>query len=115
MTLSFVGLFGLAAFMVEKRSREIGIRKVMGANVRQITQLVIWQFSMPVVWSLLAAIPASYFASKMYLNFFSDRLSTPIIFIIMAGVIAILSAWAIVSIHAVRIARSNPIKILRHE
>lgn len=115
MTLSMVGLFGLAAFMVERRTREIGIRKVMGANLRQIVLLLIWQFSKPVMWASLFALPAAYFASESYLEFFADRLSFPAWLIVIAGITAILLSWAIVSVHATRIARRNPVHSLRHD
>jgi putative ABC transport system permease protein len=57
LMLSLIGLFGLAAFMAQNRTREIGIRKVMGANIGQMLGLLIWQFSRPVLWSLLVALP----------------------------------------------------------
>jgi putative ABC transport system permease protein len=115
MTLSLVGLFGLAAFMVEQKTREIGIRKVMGANRFQIVKLLVWQFSRPVIWSSLIALPAAYFASNTYLDFFSDRLPIPGAFIAIAGAMAILLSWTIVAIHAMRIARTSPIHALRYE
>lgn len=115
MMLSMVGLFGLAAFMVEQRTREIGLRKVMGANLVQIIRLLIWQFSKPVMWASLVALPAAYFASKTYLDFFADRLALPGVFIAVAGVLGIVLSWAIVSVHAMRIARANPIHALRYE
>ena len=115
MTLSMVGLFGLAAFMVEQRTKEIGIRKVMGANLAQLIRLLIWQFSKPVMWASLIALPAAYFASNTYLDFFADRLPMPGAFIAIAGVLGVLISWAIVSIHAMRIAKTNPIHALRYE
>ncbi len=115
MLLSMVGLFGLAAFMVERRTREIGIRKVMGANLGQIVRLLIWQFSKPVVWAAFVALPASYFAADTYLNFFSDRLPLPEAVIAIAGVLAVGLSWAIVSVHAMKVARANPIRALRYE
>lgn len=115
LMLSMIGLFGLAAFMAQNRTREIGIRKVMGANIVQIIRLLIWQFSRPVIWSLLFALPLAYFASTAYLNFFSERISAPAGIVFGAGVVAVLFAWLIVSVHAIRIARANPIKALRYE
>jgi putative ABC transport system permease protein len=115
MTLSMVGLFGLAAFMVEQRTREIGIRKVMGANLYQLIRLLIWQFSKPVMWASLVALPAAYFASDTYLDFFADRLPQSVALIAIAGVSGVLISWAIVSIHAMRIAKTNPIHALRYE
>jgi putative ABC transport system permease protein len=115
MSLSMIGLFGLAAFMTETRTKEIGVRKVMGASVTQIARLLIWQFSRPVLWALLFALPAAYFASGMFLRFFADRISMTEGIVAGAGVVAVLFAWLVVGIHALRIARTNPIKALRYE
>lgn len=115
LMLSLIGLFGLAAFMAERRTKEIGIRKVMGASMVQIVQLLIWQFSKPVMWALVIALPLSYFASSTYLNFFADRLTMPAGIVAIAGLLAVVFSWAIVAIHATKIARANPIKALRYE
>jgi putative ABC transport system permease protein len=115
MSLSMIGLFGLAAFMTETRTKEIGVRKVMGASIPQIVRLLIWQFSKPVLWALLFALPAAYFATGMYLRFFADRITMTEGIVAAAGVVAVLFAWVIVGIHALRIARANPIKALRYE
>ena len=112
---TFSGSCSLAAFMVEQRTREIGIRKVMGANLIQIIRLLIWQFSKPVLWASLAALPAAYFASNFYLDFFADRLPLPGFIVAVAGLIGIVLSWVIVGIHVIRIAKANPIKALRYE
>ncbi len=115
LSLAMIGLFGLAAFMATQRTREIGVRKVLGANSLQIARLLIWQFSKPVMWALLAALPAAWFASKSYLGFFADRLETPIVILLVSGLIAVLLAWGTVAGHAIRISRSSPILALRYE
>ena len=115
LTLSLIGLFGLAAFMAESKTKEIGIRKIMGASLLQIVQLLIWQFSKPVMWALLIALPLAYFASGAYLNFFADRVAMPEVIVVIAGGLSVLFAWIIVAIHAVKIARANPIRALRYE
>lgn len=115
LLLSMIGLFGLAAFMAQTRTKEIGIRKVMGANINQIVRLLVWQFSRPVMWSLLVALPLAYFASDMYLNFFAERISAPAGIVLGSGIAAILFSWIIVGIHAFRVARANPIQALRYE
>jgi putative ABC transport system permease protein len=115
MSLALIGLFGLAAFMATQRTKEIGVRKVLGASSIQIVRLLIWQFSTPVLWALLFALPGAYFASQGYLNFFSDRIESPILILLVAGSIAVMLAWGTIAGHAVRIARSNPIRALRYE
>jgi putative ABC transport system permease protein len=115
LVLALIGLFGLAAFMATQRTREIGVRKVMGANSLQIARLLVWQFSMPVMWALLIALPAAWFASKTYLEFFADRIDTPIVILFVSGFIAVLLAWGTVAGHALRVSRSSPILALRYE
>ncbi len=115
LALALIGLFGLAAFMASQRTKEIGVRKVLGASSLQIARLLVWQFSIPVLWALAIALPGAYFASSTYLNFFPDRLEAPIPILLMAGFIAVLLAWGTVAGHAIRIARSNPVLALRYE
>jgi putative ABC transport system permease protein len=115
LSLALIGLFGLAAFMAERRTREIGIRKVLGARVDQIVRLLVWQFSIPVLWSLLAAMPLAYMASGLYLNFFADRIIALPLIIALASVMGIVTAWLIVAGHAVKIATASPIQSLRYE
>jgi putative ABC transport system permease protein len=115
MSLALIGLFGLAAFMATQRTKEIGVRKVLGASATQIARLLVWQFSTPVLWALLVALPGAYFATQGYLNFFADRIESPIPILIVSGLIAVLLAWLTIAGHAIRIARSNPILALRYE
>ena len=115
LSLALIGLFGLAAFMAQRRTREIGIRKVLGARVDQIARLLVWQFSIPVLWSLSVAMPLAYAASGLYLNFFDERITMLPLIISGAALAALVTAWLIVSVHAVRIAMSSPIGALRYE
>jgi putative ABC transport system permease protein len=101
--------------MVERKTREIGIRKIMGANQAQIVGLLIWQFSRPVVWASFIALPLAYFAANTYLDFFPNRLSLPGAIILVAGCLGVVLSWAIVSVHAMRVAYANPIHALRYE
>ncbi|MDH3434917.1 MAG: FtsX-like permease family protein, partial [Gammaproteobacteria bacterium] len=115
LSLALIGLFGLAAFMAAQRTKEIGVRKVLGASSTQIAKLLVWQFSKPVMWALALALPAAFFASNLYLDFFADRIESPIIILLVAGAIAVLLAWTTVAGHAFRIARANPVLALRYE
>lgn len=115
LLLALIGLFGLAAFMARSRTKEIGVRRVLGASLTQIVTLLLWQFSKPVMWAAAVAIPLSYLASDMYLRFFAERINLQIPLILLAGVIAIVLAWVIVAMHAIRVARANPVIALRCE
>ena len=115
LTLALIGLFGLAAFMARSRTKEIGIRKVLGASNSQLIRLLVLQFSKPVLWAILVALPLAYFASGLYLDFFADRISMQIPIIIASGVLAVFLAWGVIGLHAVRVANRNPILALRYE
>ena len=115
LSLALIGLFGLAAFMAAQRTKEIGVRKVLGANSLQIARLLVWQFSKPVLWALVVALPAAFFASKMYLDFFADRIGSPFLILAVSGAVAVMLAWGTVAGHAIRIARANPVLALRYE
>ena len=67
------------------------------------------------LWALAIALPAAYFASTLYLNFFADRIDSPILVLIVSGALAVTLAWTTVAGHAIRIARANPIVALRYE
>ncbi len=113
--ISCLGLFGLAAFTAERRTKEIGIRKVLGARVRDIVRLLAWQFSKPVVIANLIAWPVAWWVMRDWLNTFDARVSlTPTPFVV-AGILAFAIAIGTVAGHAVRIARLNPIHALRYE
>jgi putative ABC transport system permease protein len=113
--IACLGLFGLAAFTAERRTKEIGIRKVFGARVRDIVQLLAWQFSKPVVVANLIAWPVAWWVMRDWLNGFDARIAlTPGPFL-LAGFLALAIALGTISGHAIRVARMNPIHALRYE
>jgi putative ABC transport system permease protein len=117
LILALIGLFGLAAFMATQRTKEIGVRKVLGAGSMQIARLLVWQFTKPVLWALLVALPLAYFASAAYLTFFAERIasSQSMLIMLVAGIVGVVFAWGTVAGHAIRIAQRNPIQALRYE
>ncbi len=113
--ISSLGLFGLAAFTAERRTREIGIRKVLGARSRDIVRLLVWQFSKPVIVANLIAWPVAWLAMREWLNGFAERVDLGPAPFLLAGMLALAIAVATVGGHALRVARANPIHALRYE
>jgi putative ABC transport system permease protein len=110
-----LGLFGLAAFTAERRTKEIGIRKVLGARTRDIVRLLVWQFSRPVLIANVIAWPIAWWLMRDWLNGFDQRIPlTPVPFLAAAAV-ALGIAIATVVGHSVKVARANPIHALRYE
>ena len=113
--IACLGLYGLAAFTADRRTKEIGIRKVFGATVRDIVKLLGWQFSKPVILANIIAWPAAWWVMRDWLNGFDTRIAlTPGPFVV-AGLIAVGIAIGTVAAHAIRVARTNPIHALRYE
>jgi putative ABC transport system permease protein len=110
-----LGLFGLAAFTAQRRTKEIGIRKVLGARTRDIVQLLVWQFSRPVIIANVIAWPVAWWLMRDWLNGFDQRIALGPVPFLIASVVALGIAVATVVGHAVRVARSNPINALRYE
>ena len=115
LSLALFGLFGLAAFMAEQRTREIGIRKVLGAGTSNIVKMLIVQFSHPVIIATVLALPLAYLASEEYLNFFAERIGFSVPLILIASLAAIALSWGIIAVHAIKVAKTNPINALRYE
>jgi putative ABC transport system permease protein len=113
--IACLGLFGLAAFTVGRRTREIGIRKVFGAHTRDLVFLLLWQFSIPVIIANAIAWPVAWYYLQDWLQGFAYRISLSPLYFLGAGAVALLIAWATVFVHARRVAGANPIHALRYE
>ena len=113
--ISCLGLIGLASFTTERRTKEIGIRKVLGAKVRDIVRLLAWQFSKPVILANLVAWPVAWWAMRDWLNTFDARIPLGPGPFVLAALLAIGIALGTVAGHAFRVARLNPIHALRYE
>ena len=110
-----LGLFGLAAFTAERRTKEIGIRKVLGASTRDIVRLLVWQFSRPVIVANIIAWPIAWWMMRDWLNTFDQRITLGPIPFVVAALIALTIAIVTVVGHAMKVARANPIHALRYE
>jgi putative ABC transport system permease protein len=114
--IACLGLFGLASFTAEQRTREIGVRKVMGARVRTVMLLLSMEFTLLVLISCLLAIPAAWYVmNRVFLQNFEYR--THLVWWIFAGaaIAAMLIALLTVSYQALRAALTNPADALRYE
>jgi putative ABC transport system permease protein len=115
VVIGCLGLFGLAAFTAERRTKEIGIRKVLGARTRDIVRLLVWQFSRPVLIANLIAWPVAWWLMRDWLNGFDVRMALNPLPFLAAGGLALLIAVLTVAGHSYRIARAKPIHALRYE
>ena len=113
--ISCLGLFGLAAFTAGRRTREIGIRKVFGARDRDVVFLLLWQFSIPVLIANVIAWPLAWYYLHDWLRGFAYRIPLSPLYFVGAGLAALLIAWATIFVHAMHVARANPIHALRYE
>ena len=113
--LACLGLFGLAAFTTTQRTKEIGIRRVLGANVTSITMLIARNFLLMIGIAILIAIPLAWYAGNQWLQDFAFRIPVKGWVFIAAAVATILIALATVGFHSVRSALENPVKSLRTE
>ena len=110
-----LGLFGLAAFTAERRTKEIGIRKALGATRGNVLGMLLWQFSQPVLWANLIAWPVAAIAMNRWLQGFAYHIGLEKWLFFAASAVALLIALATVGIHSMSVARSKPATALRHE
>ncbi|XOV78553.1 MAG: ABC transporter permease [Aestuariibacter sp.] len=117
IVVACMGLYGLASYTTERRTREIGIRKVMGATVTDIVKLLIWQFSKPVLFANIVAWPLSTYFMIGWLQGFPYRIEymwlLPVS--LAVGGILLFMAWATVGGNAARVAKTRPAFVLRQE
>ena len=113
--ISCIGLFGLATLSAERRTKEIGIRKVLGASVASITALLSSDFLKLVGFSFIFAFPAAYYAIKEWLQNYPYRIDISAWTFVIAAALSILIAFFTVSFQAIRAAMSNPVKSLKTE
>ncbi len=113
--IAALGLFALSAYTTERRTKEIGIRKAMGAGTGAVLRLLIWQFSQPVLWANLLAWPIAFLVMNWWLHGFAYHVDQAPWVFVAAGAAALIVAWATVFIHALRVARAKPVGALRYE
>ncbi len=113
-----MGLFGLSSFTVARRTKEIGIRKVMGASSGKIIQLLMKQMSIPVIVANVVAWPVVWYAASQWLDTFIYRIELPVYFIgvsMVSILVTLIIAWGTIGGHALKVSRTSPIHALHHE
>ncbi|MEZ4701262.1 MAG: ABC transporter permease [Rhodothermales bacterium] len=113
--IACLGLFGLAAYAAQQRTKEIGVRKVLGASVRSLVLLLSKEFVGLVAVALVVAVPASYLAMQRWLDGFAYHTGIGVWIYLAAGAVALGIAFATVSTQAMRVAQADPVKSLRYE
>jgi putative ABC transport system permease protein len=115
LVIACLGLLGLAAFMARQRTKEIGIRKVLGASVSRITLLFSKTFTKWILLANIFAWPAAFYAMNKWLENFAYRINTGPMIFIMAAVLALIVALMAVSYQVLKAALANPVDSLRYE
>lgn len=115
LSIACLGLFALSAYTTERRTKEIGVRKAMGATSADILKLLMWQFTKPVLWANLIAWPVAWVILDRWLQGFAYRVDLAPWTFLAAAAGAIAIAWATVVFHALKVARAKPVGALRYE
>nr|MBX2859139.1 ABC transporter permease [Cellvibrionaceae bacterium] len=115
--LACLGLYGLISFATQRRTREIGIRKVLGAGVGDIVGLLVWQLSKPVLFANVVAWPAVWIFMTRWLSGFNYRIEWYWIIVaaLLASLLCVVIAWLTVGVNAAIAASAKPVKALRYE
>jgi putative ABC transport system permease protein len=115
VVIAALGLFGLSAHSTEQRTKEIGIRKSMGAGTGDIMRLLMWQFTKPVLWANLIAWPLAAWLMTRWLKTFAYHIDLPLWLFPATGAVTLTIALLTVSVHSIVVARAKPVAALRYE
>lgn len=113
--ISCLGLYGLVSFMATQRTKEVGIRKALGASVTSIIYLFSKEFTLLLIIAFAAAVPVAWYMMSNWLNNFAFRINITVWVFVLAIVLSVLIAWITVGYKSIRAATANPVKSLRTE
>jgi putative ABC transport system permease protein len=113
--IACLGLFALVSYSIESRTKEIGIRKVLGASVQSIVRMVSIEFLMLVIVAAILAVPLAWYVMQTWLQDFAYHVTLGIEIFLLAGVIALLISFATISFRTLKAAMANPVDSLRNE
>ncbi len=115
IAIACVGLFGLAAYTANLRTKEIGIRKVMGASVSSVIMLLTKEFTKLILFAYILAVPLSWYIMNRWLDGFAFRTNISVVTFLLAGALALGISWLTVSYQSIKAAIKNPVKSLKSE
>jgi putative ABC transport system permease protein len=113
--ISCMGLFGLSAITTERKTKEIGIRKALGASEAQITYILSRNFTVLILLSFILVSPITWWLLAEWLEGFAYRVDINPLLFVLGGIVALIIALATIGYHTMRAARANPVKALRYE
>jgi putative ABC transport system permease protein len=115
VVLACLGLIGLSAAATDRRTKEIGIRKALGAGEREIVGLLVWQFTKPVIWAAAIAWPVSAYLMSKWLDGYAYHVELTLTPFVGAAIVALVLALLTVGVHSFSVARIKPVTALRYE
>lgn len=115
IVIGCLGLYGLVVFTAQRRTKEVGIRKVSGARTADIMRLMLWRISVPVVVANLIAWPVAYYYLHQWLEHYAYRITLNPAYFVGAGAAALIIAWSTVYANTLGLARASPVHALRSE
>jgi putative ABC transport system permease protein len=113
--IACLGLFGLASFTAQQRTKEIGVRKVLGASVQNVVILLAKDFLLLVLVGFIIAAPVAYFSMQRWLENFAYRIEVSAWILVVSGLCSLLIALLTVSYQSIRAATADPVKSLRYQ
>ena len=115
IVISCLGLYGLSAYLAERRTRELGIRKVLGASGFQLVYLLSATFTRPILIATAIAVPLAWYGMSQWLTAFAYHITIDWTIFVVAFLSALIIAWLTVSFESIKAARTNPVNSLRSE
>src|SRR5690606_4835093 len=115
IVISCLGLYGLSAYLAERRTREMGIRKVLGASGWQLIYLLSTAFTRPILIATAIAVPVAWYGMSQWLGDFAYHIAIEWTIFVIAFLSALIIAWLTVSFESIKAATVNPVKSLRSE
>ena len=113
--ISLIGILGLVSYLTKRRYKEISIRKVLGANVKNIYSLIIRQFFKLLIISMIISLPLSYLLTTSVLQMFSDRINITYFWFILIPLFTVITVVLLVGLQLFKAANQNPVLALRNE